>query len=47
MATEAHGQIDLSTYAGDQFFTVVPEPTSIALAGLSLVGLALGRSRKS
>jgi hypothetical protein len=44
------GQLNLKSdvYAsGDQFFTVVPEPSSMLLAGLALVGFAgIGRQRK-
>jgi hypothetical protein len=39
--------IDFNSFAGDQFFslTIVPEPTSMALAGLTLVGLFSARRR--
>jgi hypothetical protein len=43
------GMINLQspTYAsGDQFFTVIPEPTSLGLLALSWVGLLLGWTRR-
>jgi hypothetical protein len=40
--------IDFNNYAGDQFFTitVVPEPTSLAMAGAGLIGLAMAMRRR-
>jgi hypothetical protein len=34
------GAIDLTHFAGDQFFAVVPEPAAIVLTGFALAGLA-------
>ena len=34
------GAIDMTHFADDQFFSVVPEPSTLVLAGLGLVGLA-------
>jgi hypothetical protein len=37
------GAIDFTLFAGNQFFTVIPEPSSLALIGLSMLGLAMRR----
>jgi hypothetical protein len=43
------GGVNFNNFAGDQFFSirVVPEPTSVALLGLSVMGLACGRRRRA
>ncbi len=40
--------VNLSTFAGDQFFTitVIPEPSSFVLAGMALAGMALCVARR-
>ena len=38
--------IDLTHFAGNQFFTVVPEPSSIALFGLALSGVVVCLRRR-
>jgi PEP-CTERM motif len=40
------GAIDMTHFAGDQFFTVVPEPSTLLLAGFGLAGLAAARGRR-
>ena len=39
------GAIDMTHFAGDQFFTVVPEPSTLLLAGFGIVGLAVSGRR--
>ena len=31
--------IDFTTFAGNQYFTLVPEPSSLALGGIAVLGL--------
>ncbi|HEX6961786.1 MAG TPA: PEP-CTERM sorting domain-containing protein [Lacipirellula sp.] len=40
------GAIDFTTLAGDQFFTIIPEPSTLALAGLSALGVVASRIRR-
>jgi PEP-CTERM motif len=40
------GAINLKQFAGNQYFTLVPEPSSMVLAGLALVGLVAVARRK-
>ena len=40
------GAIDMTHFGGDQFFTVVPEPSTMALVGLAFAGLASATRRR-
>jgi len=40
------GAIDMTHFAGDQFFTVVPEPSTLVFAGIGLAGLAARGGRR-
>jgi hypothetical protein len=37
---------DAQLFAGDQFFCAIPEPSTVALAGLALVGVACARRKR-
>jgi len=37
--------IDLNNFAGNQYFAVIPEPATFALAGMALAAMAFSRRR--
>ena len=40
------GAIDLTHFCGDQFFSVVPEPSSFVILALGLVGVMASARRR-